>query len=206
MVLLLVWRTHFRRTIDLEKVFKLSSDLGKLSFPFTVDNTCFYVWVGGRKGEESGMITNCHVVGIFRVNWNLKLSIANSFQCPIQNCNKFSSYQLLKLLSVLRLIINSLRWCYQPVLLTHLLSPWLKYRKQNHSFDNLTFWLSIFGICVAFGSCDIKAFPWHVSFSELSLLHTTHFQFLMKDLLFESITFLLCLFFSGWKCLLIKKI
>lgn len=51
----------------------------------------------------------------------------------------------------------------------HLPSPWLKYIKQNSSFDNWTHWLSNFWHCIAFGSCDITSFLWHVRFSDLSL-------------------------------------
>lgn len=61
-------------------------------------------------------------------------------------------------------------------MLTCVLSPWLKYREQNCSLDNLTFWLSNFGISVVSGNCDITSFLWHVSFSELSLLqHISRF-------------------------------
>lgn len=81
--------------------------------------------------------------------------------------------------------------------------PCLKYIERSHSFDNLTFGSASFDICSAFGNYDITTFRQHAALLELSMpQHISRFWRKICSLNQLSSFFL---FFSGWKCLFIKK-
>lgn len=87
----------------------------------------------------------------------------------------------------------------------HLLSPWFKYIEQNSPLDNLTFWLCDFWHLFCIWKLWYNLFPVACQFFWV-ILATLHFQVLMKDVLFESIIFLLIYFSEDGNVFLLENI